>query len=482
MKRLLVGCTLLTLCSLNAIGQNTSDMLEKAISGVVTVAVYETEIGKRSMGFRGAASEMAYTKMLDLTGAQGSGSGFLVKKNGKNYVVTNAHVVEEASDKSGSLYVYSINRKKYEAKLIGGDSFYDIAVLELLNNPGNEMQTLNFRTSEARIGENVFAIGNPLGEYPYSVSEGIISAKNRVRGGLTGKFGFLQTTATVIWGNSGGPLIDEKGEVVGINSQIAFAKRGQQAIWQPQINFALEGALSQRLVNEIIENNGLVKRAFLGLELSEYTDEDGISTGNPTIAFVVDGSPAEGLKSYLNYTIEKVNDNEVRNLQEILGEFEKLKPNDEVRIGLKKGSDSKIVNLQTVKLDATNAATLAKTVTKSWDITLDESVKNELGVSFAPSAKGIVSNIGSGNYGNSKPQNDSWNIIAAGLVEDGNQMIWRTKDAADLSTAMRLSGMTGVVDLVLFKKGGNPQMKSDYLVYRQPLSDNESYGRSVLWY
>ena len=163
MKRLLVGCTLLTLCSLNAIGQNTSDMLEKAISGVVTVAVYETEIGKRSMGFRGAASEMAYTKMLDLTGAQGSGSGFLVKKNGKNYVVTNAHVVEEASDKSGSLYVYSINRKKYEAKLIGGDSFYDIAVLELLNNPGNEMQTLNFRTSEARIGENVFAIGNPLG-------------------------------------------------------------------------------------------------------------------------------------------------------------------------------------------------------------------------------------------------------------------------------------------------------------------------------
>ena len=109
-----------------------------------------------------------------------------------------------------------------------------------------------------------------MGSYPYSVTDGIISAKNRARGGLTGKFGFLQHTATIIWGNSGGPLINEKGEVVGVNSQIAFATApdGSQVL-QQQINFSLEPKITERLINEVLNNNGRVKRSYIGLEVAQ---------------------------------------------------------------------------------------------------------------------------------------------------------------------------------------------------------------------
>ena len=84
-------------------------MLENALGSVVTVAVYETEETMKPLGFRGNNAEMAYSKALDLTGAKGSGSGFVITRNGKNYVITNAHVIQQATDKEGSIYVYSIN-------------------------------------------------------------------------------------------------------------------------------------------------------------------------------------------------------------------------------------------------------------------------------------------------------------------------------------------------------------------------------------
>ena len=159
--------------------QNVSSVLEKSLGGVVTVAVYKTAPIKTVLGFRGqSVSEQAYAKVLDLTGSMGSGSGFIINKNNKLYIITNAHVVEDASDEAGSIYVFTVNQNKYEVKLVGGDSFYDIAILEFVDVPGEEVSYLEIRNSEPHIGERVFAIGNPLGEYPYTVTDGIISAKN----------------------------------------------------------------------------------------------------------------------------------------------------------------------------------------------------------------------------------------------------------------------------------------------------------------
>jgi len=247
-----------TLSSLKA-QRTDADMLENAIGAVVTVAVYKTEKDNKALGFRGEQdnADKAYKKVLDLGKTKVSGSGFVVEKNGKKYVITNAHVVESASEKAKSIYVFSIDRTKYEVKIVGGDTYFDFAVLEFITPPGKEIETIKFTSK---------------GEYPYTVPDGIISAKNRVRNGITGKFGFLQSTATVIWGNSGGPLVNQKGEVVGINSQIAFAPRGETPLWQPQINFALEHEICLRLLDDVVTNNGLIRRAYIGLQVMQAYD------------------------------------------------------------------------------------------------------------------------------------------------------------------------------------------------------------------
>ncbi|MEI6050972.1 MAG: trypsin-like peptidase domain-containing protein, partial [Bacteroidota bacterium] len=223
MKKVFTFLLILLSLILRSYSQTISDVIEKSLPAVVTIAIYKTQDDKQLLGFKGQPSDVAYEKALDITGAEGSGSGFVIEKAGKKYVVTNAHVIDNASAMRGSLYAYSINQKKYEMKVVGGDIIFDIAVLEFSTPPGTELGVLAFETAEPRVGETVYAIGNPLAEFPYSVVDGIISAKNRTTktgSVFQGKFGYIQTTATLIWGNSGGPLINTKGNVIGINSQL----------------------------------------------------------------------------------------------------------------------------------------------------------------------------------------------------------------------------------------------------------------------
>src|SRR4051794_667206 len=95
--------------SVSAQTNHIPDMLENVLKGVVTVAVYQTDAAMKPMGFRGAPTEMAYSKVLDLSGAKESGSGFIISYNNKNYVITNAHVVQNASSQNGSIYIYTIS-------------------------------------------------------------------------------------------------------------------------------------------------------------------------------------------------------------------------------------------------------------------------------------------------------------------------------------------------------------------------------------
>jgi serine protease DegQ len=345
MKKTSILAGIFILLAANTFSQTVSDMLERSLSSVVTVAVYRIQENKEVLGYRGApkGSDVAYEKTLDLSEALTKGSGFVINRNGKYYVITNAHVVESASEEPGSIYVYTISRGKDEVRIVGGDSFYDVAVLEFVTNPDSDVTYLDFKKEEPRIGETVYAIGNPLGEYPYTVTNGIISAKNRVREGITGKFGFLQTTATIIWGNSGGPLLDMNGKVAGINSQIAFAKapNGEEII-QSQINFALEAAIAERIINDVLTNNGRVNRAFLGLEISQkFSMSYDWYSGNsiyqedslPVITGVIPGSPAYSLMANkIGAEILKINGVAVRNVEEALGELEKVKPQSPVKL------------------------------------------------------------------------------------------------------------------------------------------------------
>ena len=472
--------------------QASPDVIENVLSSVVTVAIFKTDIVKTPLGFRGeTAPDVAYEKALEMSGSQSSGSGFIIEVDGTKYVITNAHVVQDASQDPGSIYIFSVNQTKYEMRLKGGDSFFDIAVLEFVDEPGDEITTVKFKKDEPRIGENVYAIGNPLGTYPYTVTDGIISAKNRMREGNTGKFGYLQSTATIIWGNSGGPLIDQNGDVAGVNTKIAFATApsGEQVL-QSQLNFALEAKIAERLVNEIIKNDGFVNRSFLGIEVSQRYKY--VSYGRnsqfilvderPKISGIIPNSPAyEKLVNFENYDILEINGFEVRNVEEALGEFEKVKPGDNVTLKLKRGNDLQTVTIESIPLGEKEQESIALFVLNPNSFIKIVDGMPQLMVNYNES--------GSYRYDEntfkktSSPATDAssqkYFVLAAGIVGDNYQNMWRTDQLKDMGGVLKISGLSGVIDLYLLEPGGTVD---DIKVMRHYLSGNDKIYKSSLWY
>ena len=374
---------------------------------------------------------------------------------------------------------------------MGGDSFYDLAVLEFIDVPGNEVAPLEFRSEDIHVGDKVFAIGNPLGEYPYTVTDGIISAKNRVRDGSTGKFGFLQTTATIIWGNSGGPLVDSNNKVAGINSQIAFANapNGEQVI-QSQINFALEAKIAQRLIDDIINNDGRVKRAFLGIEVAQrykflkYRNKvyDVIKMDDePVITGILPGSNASRvLSSKEGYVLTKVNGRQVRNVEEVLGEFEKLVPDSSVVLSLKNKNKTEEVTIPTGSLKTKELAMIGKYVLgQNKDLIVN--YKSQY-VSFSLKQDKFYYRRNNSFYRNSEAYKTNlpvYYILAAGLYSENYQNMWMVKEYRDLGAAFKLSGLDGVIDFYVLRDGDSYE---NIKLMRQYLSGTEKILKKTLWY
>jgi serine protease Do len=175
------------------------------------------------------------------------------------YVVTNNHVVDKAED----IQVVLQNGDKYEAKVVGKDPKTDLAVLKF--EPTNDIQPVKFGDSDSknlRIGDWVIAIGNPFG-LGYTVTAGIVSAKGRSLG-LGAYDDFIQTDASLNPGNSGGPLFNLKGEVVGVNT--AIVARGQG------IGFAIPIDLAEFVIDQL-KADGKVVRGWLGVYVQKLTPE-----------------------------------------------------------------------------------------------------------------------------------------------------------------------------------------------------------------
>lgn len=450
-------------------GDSVEIMLERVLGSVVTVAVEKTEEGNMLLGFRGSTAASAYKSELDLGSAVSSGSGFVIERDGEKYVITNSHVVESVSDETGSLYIYSVNRTKYEVKVIGGDTFYDFAVLAFVDEPGDEITTVKYKKEKPKIGEQVWAIGNPLGDYPYTISEGIIGGLNRVRGGPTGKFGFLQSTATVIWGNSGGPLIDRNGDVAGINSQITLLRRGQNIFIQPQINLVLEAAISERLTNDILNNNGRVRRAHIGIELTDsFQNKSDLGTtgwrkvqDNPVISFLIPNTPASrALAAHKNSRVLSINDVETRNIEEALGVFETTRPGDRLRFTLKTAEDlTEVVEFATEELNPENNLKFIERLfqfNSGGKISLDEPSEKE----------NLLLGYGGTN----------WDVAGAGLQANDELSIWRVETRNDLATAARFAAMYGFVDIFVSQTGQSVQR------LHINLSSSPEEVNAILWY
>ena len=243
-KKLIVLLTAVIIYLLPAADFDFSDLVEKQKSSVVNIeSTRKVSVSRRTMGgfpeelFREFGFPMPeYDEpRQSQREAVSSGSGFVLSKDG--YIVTNYHVVQDADE----VAVKFLDRKEFKAKVIGTDELSDIALLKIDSEDLNPVLVGN--SEDVEQGDGVIAIGSPY-NYDFSVTFGIISAKGR---GITSGRGigdyvpYLQTDAAVNRGNSGGPLFNLDGEVIGINSQIYSRSGGYEGLaFAIPINVALE--------------------------------------------------------------------------------------------------------------------------------------------------------------------------------------------------------------------------------------------------
>jgi serine protease Do len=220
--------------------------------------------------------------------ASSLGSGFIIKKDGT--IITNNHVIANADD-----IIVRVNNKEYEAEVLGTDPYADVAVLKIKSS--ETFKPVQFGNSDkARVGDWVVAIGNPFG-LGGTVTSGIISARNRDVG-LTRYDDFIQTDASINQGNSGGPLFNLEGKVIGINT--AIIAPGQTG--SIGIGFAIPSNAASNIIDQLIKF-GETKRGWLGVRIQQVTKDiaEVQQLNEPKgalIAGVSEGSPAykAGLK------------------------------------------------------------------------------------------------------------------------------------------------------------------------------------------
>lgn len=230
------------------------------------------------------------------TPSRGQGSGFIVSADG--IILTNAHVVRDAQE----VMVKLTDRREFVAKVLGFDTKTDIAVLKI---DAKDLPTVTIgKTSELRAGEWVLAIGSPFG-FENTVTAGVVSAKGRSLPDDSA-VPFIQTDVAVNPGNSGGPLFNSRGEVVGINSQIYSRSGGYQGL-----SFAIPMDLASKIKNEIVAH-GKVEHARLGVSVQEVNQAlaDSFKLSSPEgalVSMVEKGGPADKAGLEAGDVIRKMN-------------------------------------------------------------------------------------------------------------------------------------------------------------------------------
>lgn len=207
------------------------------------------------------------------------GSGIILSTDG--YVLTNQHVVEQAAE----IEIQLMDDRKFMAKVIGRDARTDLALLKV---EATDLPVLPLGDSDKlEVGELVLAIGNPFG-LEHSVSLGIVNRKGRALGGAGGFDDYIQTDASVNPGNSGGPLLNMRGEVIGINTAVIPNRR---------VAFAIPITLAKSLLPEL-QTKGRIAWGFLGVSIQELNPDVAKAMGSPEtkgalVNNVLSGQPAE---------------------------------------------------------------------------------------------------------------------------------------------------------------------------------------------
>jgi len=313
-----------------------ADLAEKLMPSVVNISTTQTiKTQANPFPFQfppGSPFEEMFKEFQKPTERKATslGSGFIINKNGT--VVTNNHVIANADD-----IIVRVNNKEYEARVLGADPYSDVAVLKIESS--EKFKTVEFGNSDkSRVGDWVVAIGNPFG-LGGTVTSGIISARNRDIN-LTRYDDFIQTDASINQGNSGGPLFNMEGDVIGINTAI-ISPTGTSS----GIGFAIPSNAASIIIDQLIKY-GETKRGWLGVRIQQVTKEIAIAAGlnEPRGAFiggVSEEGPAKkaGIKTgdiILEFDGQKIKT--MRNLPRVVAN---TKPNNKVSVKIWR--DKKII-------------------------------------------------------------------------------------------------------------------------------------------
>lgn len=274
----------------------------------------------------------------------GTGSGVIISEDG--YIVTNNHVIKDATD----LEVTLNNNKSYKAKLIGTDSKMDIALLKI--DADEKLPYSTFADSDmVKVGEWVLAVGNPY-NLTSTVTAGIVSAKARNLD-TNGIQSFIQTDAAVNPGNSGGALVNTRGELIGINTMIS-SPTGSYAGY----SFAVPSNIARKIIEDIMEF-GNVQRGILGVEggelNSKVSKELGITdTEGFYVSKVTKNSGAEKAGLQEGDIIKKLDNQSINSFAELSGYINTKRPNDKVQVTFVRDGKTKVVPVTLVKKELFN--------------------------------------------------------------------------------------------------------------------------------
>lgn len=292
------------------------------------------------------------------------GSGVIYKKSGDTaYIVTNNHVVSGAS----ALQVIMSNGKKVEAQLVGTDATTDLAVLKI--NAANVKTVASFGNSnDIKAGQDVLAIGSPMGsEYANTVTKGIISAPKRTISASSSQSGtsttVIQTDTAINAGNSGGPLINMAGQVIGINSmKLASDSQGTSV---EGMGFSIPSNEVVRVINQLVAN-GKITRPSLGIQMLDLSNVDGSDqqdilklpksiTKGVVVMKTISGSAADqaGIQKY--DVITKINDKKVNDGGELKTQLYKYKVGDSVKLTLYREGKQQVVTVKLTQAASENS-------------------------------------------------------------------------------------------------------------------------------
>ena len=343
-----------------------TEVAEKTVHGVVhikSISIREQQMVNPFDFFFGFGGE-GYSQPQEQVGF---GSGVIISKDG--YIITNNHVIEGAHEVSVTLN----DKREFTAKVIGTDPKTDIALIKI---EGNDFPYIPFGNSEAlKVGEWVLAVGNPF-NLTSTVTAGIVSAKNRGNlGNDSGIQSFIQIDAAVNRGNSGGALVNTKGELVGINTMI-YSTTGDFN----GLAFAVPISIAGKVTADL-KQFGMVQRAVLGIQVENI---EVVRQRDPekakklsqikgvAISEFVDRSPAKAAGMEKGDIITAINNNSITDFAELQTQLSKYRPGDKVKVNVQRDGKDKTFTVE-LKNELGNTE-----ITKSVDAI------GNLGATFAP--------------------------------------------------------------------------------------------------